>query len=277
MSGPTTAAELATSTADVAALWRDLVTAALLGTDRRDPPDTLGPVGDLVADTARVSVSERMLAQVAAVTAVRRAAVLPGPPVPALAGPRPDDRRPCVPAAVDRWHHITTSWPVLEDEWMLVLVRDGWRLADELTPPALRRHRTDPIRHARVRAAAGPLADWLIDQLPDLACSRPGTVDPEAIGELPDLPIPAELLDLVTAPGASIGEALRAGLEAGDLGQAHRNVLVNLVARIDPDRLGALADALGAVDPMSFGAGHASVLADLATTRHRMLDELSTH
>ncbi len=59
--------------------WQQLVTAALLGTDRRDPPDPPGPLADLVADTARSSPSERMLAQVAACTAVRRAGVVPGP------------------------------------------------------------------------------------------------------------------------------------------------------------------------------------------------------
>ena len=67
--------------------WRELVTTAMLGTDRRDPPAAVGPLADLVADTLRSAPSERMLAQVAACTAVRRAGVLPGPPVDRLAGP----------------------------------------------------------------------------------------------------------------------------------------------------------------------------------------------
>ena len=110
-------------------LWTELVTTSLLGTDRRDPPEPGGMIGDVVADTARVDPSARMLAAVAACTAVRRAGVRPADPVDPLAPPPPDDRPECIPAAVDRWHHVTTSWPVLEDEWMLTLVGQGWRLA----------------------------------------------------------------------------------------------------------------------------------------------------
>ena len=50
---------------------------------------------------------------------------------------------------------------------------------------------------------------------------------------------------------------------------------MNLVARIVPSSLPDLAAVLDAVDPYSAGAGLASVLGDLATTRHRMLDELA--
>ena len=100
--------------------WRDLVTVALLGTDRRDPPIAPAPIADVVADTARPSPSERMLAQVSGMH--RRTSS--GRPA------RADHRRTgntgtrrtaaMWPAAVERWHHITTSWPVLEDEWLPV-------------------------------------------------------------------------------------------------------------------------------------------------------------
>ena len=188
--------------------WRELVTTAMLGTDRRDPPAAIGPLDDLVADTLRSVPSERMLAQVAACTAVRRAGVLPGPPVERLQPPAPDDRPVCVPAAVERWHHITTSWPVLEDEWTLTLITNGRRVAPELVPAVLRRHRSDPVRRARAEVACGPLATWLVSHLPELeARSARGAVDPEALGELPDLPIPPGLVDLLGAP-ADIGTAL---------------------------------------------------------------------
>ncbi len=255
--------------------WEELVTVALLGTDRRDPPPPAGPLADLVDDTARSSPSERMLAHVAAAVAVRRAGVVPGPPIEPLAPPEPDDRPPCVPAAVDRWHHVTTSWPVLEDEWMLTSITNGWRLAPELVPPALARHRTDPVRHRRVCVAAGPIAGWLIDQLPDLAGSKPNAVvEPEALADLPELPIPPDLAGLLHAPGAELGRVLGSGLEHGELGPSHRAVLVNLVARMLPSGLADAAAVLDAVDPYSAGAGLATALADLATTRHRMLDEL---
>ena len=259
-------------------LWRELVTTALLGTDRRDPPVADGQLGDLVADSVRADPSSRMLAQVAACTAVRRAGVLPGSPVTPLAPPVEDDRSPCTPAAVSRWKHITSSWPVLEDEWMLTLIEQGWRLAPELVPQVLQRQRRDPIRRARALVAAGPLAPWLVDHLPELepAHARPPTqVEIERIGVLPELPVPPDLSPLLDATGAEVGGAIAVGLEDRTMVEAHRAVLINVLARCSPDGLVDVADVLDAVDPTSPGRGLASVLADLATTRHRMLDELA--
>jgi len=256
--------------------WRELVTVAMLGTDRRDPPQPVGPLADLVADTVRAAPSERMLAQVAACVAVRRAGVLPGPPIDRLAGPAADDRPLCVPAAVDRWHHITVSWPVLEDEWMLTLISNGWRLPPELVAPVLRRHRRDPVRRTRAEVACGPMAPWLADQLPELAApANQVAPSPESIGELPELPIPPDMAELLTASGEESGQTLRSGIESGQLGPSHRAVLVNLLARARPDALPALAQTLETVDQTSPGHGLAIVLADLARTRHQMLDELT--
>lgn len=259
-------------------VWRELVTTALLGTDRRDPPAVDGELGELVADSVRADPSSRMLAQVAACTAVRRAGVLPAASVVPLARPTPDPRPPCTPAAVARWHHVTTSWPVLEDEWMLILIEQGWRLAPELVPAMLQRQRRDPIRRARTLVAAGPLAAWLIEHLPDLVPPNvrlPTAVEMERIGMLPDLPMPPDLSPLLAASGAEVGGTIAVGLEDRAFGEAHRAVLINVVARCRPDGLVDIADVLDAVDPMSSGRGLASVLADLATTRHRMLDELT--
>lgn len=254
--------------------WNQLVTAALLGTDRRDPPTPVGPLVDVVADTARTAPSERMLAHVAACTAVRRAAVTPGPVAAPLAPPQLDERPPCRPAAAERWHHIVASWPVLEDEWLLTLVAAGWRAAPELAPVMLRRHRSDARRWTLATAAIGPLAPWLVEQLPELVSSASGA-HPEFPGELPALPISPELAPLLTATGAEAGGVLAVGLEGGAFGSPHRGVLANVVARIGPDALGDLAEALDAVDPSSVGYGLATVLADLATTRRRMLAELA--
>lgn len=255
--------------------WRELVTTAMLGTDRRDPPVPDGVIADLVDDTLRASPSERMLAQVAAATAVRRAGVVAGPSVALLQPPDGDDRPIIVPAAVDRWHHVTVSWPVLEDEWMLTLIVNGWRVAPELVPALLRRHRNDPIRRARTEAASGPLASWLVSHLPDLA-ARPGrpAPSPDAIAELPELPIPLELDVLLHAPSHEAARVIAAGIDDGRFSHAHRAVLVNLTARVRPESLADIARSLEAIQPLSPGHGLASVLADLARTRARMLDEL---
>ncbi len=256
--------------------WQALVTVALLGTDRRDPPEPIGPIADLVADTARTSPSERMLAHVAACVAVRRAGVLPGPPIPTLQAPVADERPVCSVAASERWWHITTSWPVLEDEWMLALIARGLRSAPELVPPMLARHQRDPVRRARAIVAAGPVAEWLVEHLPSLAPTKPpGEVSPEAFGELPALPIPPELEPLVHAEGEQVGRALAGGFEAGAFGPAHRAVLVNLLARIRPDAIEAAHQGLAGVDPVAPGHGLATVLADLTSTRSRMLAELA--
>jgi len=61
----------------------------------------------------------------------------------------------------------------------------------------------------------------------------------------------------------------------GVLGTAHRNVIVNMLARIAPDGLGAIAGELEQVSPAAAAHGLAASLADLARTRRAMLDELT--
>ncbi len=197
-----------------------------------------------------------------------------------LAPPEADDRPVCTPAAVERWRHITTSWPILEDEWTLTLIEQGWRLAPELIPQLLRRHRRDPLRRTRAQVAAGPLATWLSEHLGELepAQQRPLTaLDAERVVVLPDLPVPPDLAWLLHATGPEIGGTIASGIEERVLGEAHRAVLINVLARCSAGGLVDIADVLDVVDPLSPGRGLASVLADLATTRARMLDELTTH
>ena len=265
--------------ADLRTSWDALVAVAMLGTDRRNPPEPTGLIADVVDDTVRPTPSERMLAQVAATVAVRRAGVLPGPARPAVAGPDVDDRPICVPAATERWHHVISSWPVLEDEWMLTLLTSGRRVPADLVPELLTRHRSDPVRRARAELACGPLAGWLVGHLPELAARGAASTQPDPsadhIAELPSLPIPPELEPLLFADGAHVALQLGRAIDSGTLVHAHRAVLVNLVARMRPDALGAVATALETVDGTSIGFPLASVLADLARTREHMLDELS--
>ena len=265
--------------ADLRTSWDALVAVAMLGTDRRNPPEPTGLIADVVDDTVRPTPSERMLAQVATTVAVRRAGVLPGPARPVVAGPDVDDRPICVPAATQRWHHVISSWPVLEDEWMLTLLTSGRRVPADLVPELLTRHRSDPVRRARAELACGPLAGWLVGHLPELAARGAASTQPDPsaddIAKLPSLPIPPELEPLLFADGAHVALQLGRAIDSGTLVHAHRAVLINLVARMRPDALGAVATALETVDGTSIGFPLASVLADLARTRERMLDELS--
>lgn len=255
---------------DLDAIWAELVTAALLGTDRRSPPvPAVGPVGDLVADAVRPDDASRMLAAVGAVAAARRAAFVPAAPAPPLQPPPVDERPWCSPAAVATRRTIVAEWPVLEDEWVRTVVEQGLRLPPDAVVELLLRHRRDVTRRARVAVAAGPLAAWLGDHLPGLAPGVGGTVHADDLMSLPDLPVPPELADLLVADAHTVARRLGGGFAANAFGQAHKAVLVNLIARCRPAVLLDAADALA-----GSRVGLALALADLARLRHRMLTEL---
>jgi hypothetical protein len=260
--------------------WNEMVTVALLGTDRRDPPlPPAGGLADLAADDPQPTPSQRLLQQVAGCTVVRRAGLLPGAPVATVAPPAHDPRPPTPQSATRTWRRLVADWPLLEDEWVLAVVRHGRRLAPELVPPVLARYRTDFTRHTRALVAAGPLGEWMIEWSPRLACTakRPPVaqgVGVELLADVPELPIVPELLPLLTAPAAQVARTLSAGLSSAELGRSHKAVLVNLLARMQPASLPAVAQSLDRVDPSSPSIGLAFALADLANLRHHMLTEL---
>ncbi len=255
--------------------WREIVTVALLGTDRREPPPPpVGGLADLAADDPQPTPSQRLLQQVAGCTVVRRAGVQPGPPVPTVAPPAADARPVTPQIASSTWRRVIADWPVLEDEWVLAVLRNGRRLAPDLVPPLLGRHRTDATRHARALLAAGPLGQWMIDWSPRLACTAKQPPVVELFSNVPELPIVPELLPLLTAPAAQVARTLAAGLSSAQLGSAHKAVLVNLIARIPAASVQPVAQALDHVDSSSPSIGVAFALADLAHLRHHMLTEL---
>jgi hypothetical protein len=255
---------------DLDAYWDELVTAALLGTDRRDPPAPPGgPIADLIADALRPDGASRMLASVAAVAAVRRAAFVPLPAADPLRPPVVDERPWCSDAAVATWRIVVRDWPVLEDEWVLTVVEQGLRLPPDALVELLQRHRSDAVRRARVALAAGPSARWVVEHVPSLAVPSPRTVPVETVTSLPELPVPPELHDLLAADARTVAGRLGADFATGSYGQPHRAVLVNLIARCRPAVLLDAADALEAT-----GVGLALALADEARLRHRMLTQL---
>ena len=255
--------------------WNDMVTVALLGTDRREPPSPPeGGLADLAADAPQPTPSQRLLQQVAGCAVVRRAGVQPGPVAATVAPPAADPRPVTPPTASATWQRVVADWPVLEDEWLLAVVHCGRRLAPELVPPLLGRHRTDSVRHQRVLAAAGPLGPWMVAWSPRLACTAKFVPSPGAARQLPDLPMVPELVPLLTAEPALVARTLSAGLAAAQFGTAHRAVLVNLLARVPPASLPAVGKALNRIDPSSLSIGLAFALSDLVHLRHHMLTEL---
>jgi hypothetical protein len=257
-------------------VWHELVASAALGTDRRDPPSVPdGPVADLIADLQQPAAPERLLQQAAACLAARRGGIVPAAPA-ALLQSSPSDERPVMPpSSAAAWARIVSDWPVLEDEWLLAVVACGRRLAPELVEPLLARHRGDGTRHARVQLAAGELGEWLIGHLPELACRVSASPDVEQVVTVPKLSISPDLAELLDATPRVAAAFVGEGLSAGRLGAAHRAVLTNFVARVEPRSLTALAAAFDAVDPSSPSIGIALALADLARLRRTMLDDLS--
>lgn len=249
-------------------VWGALVTAALLGTDRRPVPSLpSGELADAVADGVLADPAERLLAAVAVVAAARRAAFVPLAPAPGLQPPE-DDPRPVVPAAAAAtWRTVVAEWPVLEDEWMLTVVRHGWRLPPDVLIAALARHRTDPVRRARVGRAAGPLAGWLVGHESAFAAANRRAVPAEAVTTLPDLPLPPELAELLGADAHTFARAFLAHVDGA--APSLKPVLVNLLARCRPE---VLPDAAAALRTRPHGL--ALQLTDLCHLRTRMLTEL---
>ena len=209
--------------------WQELVGAALLGSDRRDPPlPPEGPLHQLAVERRGAGPAEELLQQVAATAVLRRAAFLPGPPAAAPMPPAPDLRPVTPPSATHTWRRIVADWAVLEDEWVVSVITSGHRLAPELVPRLMARHRGDAVRHARVQLAAGPLAAWLIDQSPALACTKRAVVAPEVLVAVPELAITPDLASLAGAPPGTAAAAIVKGLTEGSFGAAHRQVLQHL-------------------------------------------------
>ncbi|MFF9039909.1 DUF5691 domain-containing protein [Streptomyces sp. NPDC014892] len=193
--------------------WEELVTTALLGTDRRTPP---GAVSGREAPVA--------LLDAAAVATVRRRAGIR--PVRAAARPAPaapDPRPPLPPAATRRLTTLLTDRPgtgggrrgaapdlmELLPQWLALANAHGYAAPPEALPALLdaARGRTD-LRPA-VLAFAGPRALWLARLNPDWrfalraapggGASLPGPDEPERVRQLWQEGLFAERVALLTA------------------------------------------------------------------------------
>ncbi len=229
---------MTTATASLTEHWHELVTVALLGTDRREPPaPPPGALADVVDDAVAPTASVRMLTAVAGCVAARRAGLRPLPPAPPLAPPERDERPLLPAAAARRWRESIPAWPVLEDEWLAVAERRGWRLPPDVLVGLLRRHRTDALRRARVLRMGGAAAAWLLELQPQLRSTSKRRPPPGIDDPLPALAVPPDLVDLLDAAPDVVVPAVLGGLRAGRYDLTHRAVLVNLVARVRTDAL----------------------------------------
>ena len=136
------------------------------------------------------------------------------------------------------------EWPVLEDEWVLTVIERGMRLPPDVVVALLVRHRTDATRLARAAVAAGPVARWVTEHVPELAPRTSARVDADAVMCVPPLAVPPELADLLGADAHTFASTLGPAFDAGRFGASHRAVLVNLLARCRPEVLDDAAAAL---------------------------------
>ena len=78
--------------------WHELVTVALLGTDRREPSPAPPLLADVIDDALGDTAADRLLTAVAAAVVARRVGVRPGRGAAPLQT-APIDRRPVLPVA----------------------------------------------------------------------------------------------------------------------------------------------------------------------------------
>ncbi|MGC5542901.1 DUF5691 domain-containing protein [Streptomyces griseus] len=228
---PAPASASASASASVGALpWEELVTSALLGTDRRPPTPRGGPVPAAAVPTA-------LLDAVALHTVRRRAGLLPAVPA-ARPEPAAPDPRPALPeAARHRLAHLLAdraapsgggrrgTAPDLTElipQWLATANRRGFRAPAALLPPLLDAARARTDLRPQALAFAGPRGLWLAALNPDWKFAlrgsasgtlRPDTEDPDAVGRLWEEGLFAErvaLLDAVRAQDPPAGLALLA-------------------------------------------------------------------
>ena len=269
--------------------WNEAVTAGLLGTDRRDPPELpTGAVADVVADALGATPAERLLATVAALTAATRAGISPAPPCATLQPPDADHRPALPAAAARRWHGIVAHWPLLEPEFLAVATDAGWRPSPDVLVAMLGRARRSPFRRRAVLAFGGAVAHWLVDHLAELGAAgsgRPTRRDAAEDEPTAELAVPAELRAAFELPPGELAAVIVAGLHEGVFRWAHRSVLLNAVAAMPAAALPAVIAALtdGRTEQeRRTAAGHDPAvplglwesLLELATVRQAMLEEL---
>jgi hypothetical protein len=169
--------------------WSGLVTAAVLGTDRR-PLGRARPGWESPVPTTDPAID--LLGRAAAVATARRAGRRPAPPV-SVTAPAPDDVRPaCPPVAAEQLARMLAGQhDVLLPEWFARCRAAGFQLPHHLLPALLLRGRRNAAFDRVVREMAGGRAAWLAEAMPELRIRSAGAVLPAGVEPfLPPRPPP---------------------------------------------------------------------------------------
>jgi hypothetical protein len=141
--------------------WDDLVSAALLGTQRRrvDPAALPAAIRPLVAGEPEVA----LLTAAAVLTNYRRAGYAPARQDKRLPVAERDDRPLVPPAARRRLLRLPAE---LLGEWLQAVHEKGMQLPPEHLPALAETARTRPALRAPLVAVAGPAGSWLGERNP---------------------------------------------------------------------------------------------------------------
>ncbi|GAA4241969.1 DUF5691 domain-containing protein [Actinomadura meridiana] len=137
--------------------WNEHVSAALLGTERRDPP----VLAEAPAETG--DRASRLLDQAAVLTVRRRAGQLPASGAPEPIALAPVEDAPVVPGpAAARLRRILSGEQIrVLPEWLDAAARHGYRVPPQSLPDLLERGRGDRSLRPLIARAAGRRGVWL--------------------------------------------------------------------------------------------------------------------
>lgn len=141
--------------------WAELVSAALVGTDRRAfVPDAAIPSD---GDPAQALLRQAMLVAIPALTGARPARYEGPPPEPA-----PADDRPLIPLAAQlRLRAVLDVYPEYLEEWLTAVRASGRRLPSAAMPGLLEVGRGNAAIRSALAQVLGARGHWLARQNPD--------------------------------------------------------------------------------------------------------------
>src|SRR5215472_2478723 len=154
--------------------WPELVSVALLGTERRAPPPPADPaLADLADAASQRSAEERLLLAAGALAVLRRAGRL-APPAPPLPAPAPAEARPaCGATAAYRLTLLLDDQRALLPEWLRAVAGRGLRVPAERLPDLLEAATANQAMRRDVEPVLGERGPWLAAQVPRWSWAAP--------------------------------------------------------------------------------------------------------
>ena len=142
--------------------WAELVSVALVGTDRRPLPGDGFPLGAADPGQAAADPALELLSRAAVAALARRVGAPPERFDGGLPPAAPADPRPLLPEpARHRLRAILDSYPKYLPEWLEAVRAAGYRVPAGFFPPLLDLGRTNTLIRADLALVLGPPGRWL--------------------------------------------------------------------------------------------------------------------